>query len=131
MYLLDTNLCTGVLNGTPKAIQWLQSKTPQELALSSITVAELLFGARNSVRVEENLLTFRRFIVPYPIFSFDHLAAEEYGIIRANLKRQGTPIGDNDMLIASIALANDLILVTHNVREFARVPGLRYMDWNA
>jgi tRNA(fMet)-specific endonuclease VapC len=97
--------------------------------LCSIVLAELIFGARNSSRVEQNLRTIERFRAPFISLPFDDAAAEHYGAIRADLTRGGALIGPNDLMIAAIARANDLTLVTHNLSEFGRVTGLRIEDW--
>jgi tRNA(fMet)-specific endonuclease VapC len=79
--------------------------------------------------VTQNLDLLRRFLAPYVCLPFDDLCAEHYGLIRADLERAGAPIGASDLLIAATARAHDLVLVTHNVREFSRVVGLRLEDW--
>lgn len=89
----------------------------------------MLFGARNSTRVEANLGLLATFLAPFASAPFDDLAADHYARLRATLHRAGELIGPNDMLIAATALAHDLVLVTRNVKEFARIPGLRWIDW--
>jgi tRNA(fMet)-specific endonuclease VapC len=88
-----------------------------------------MFGARKSRRVDENLEGFGRLLQPFESAPFDDDAASHYGLIRAALEKAGTPIGANDLLVASIALARDFVLVTRNGREFSRVPGLRVEEW--
>lgn len=130
MFLLDTNTCIHLLNESQgNAQRNFLAHSPAELRLCSVVKAELLYGARHSQRVEPNLELLSRFFAPLESFPFDDRCAEEYGRLRQVLASQGTPIGPNDLMIASIALANDLILVTHNSDEFARVPGLRLVDW--
>lgn len=90
-----------------------------------MTKAELYYEARKSERVEHNLEILRRFFEPFVSLPFDDRAAEEYGLIRADLERAGTPIGPNDLLIAALARSRDLGLVSPNSREFGRVAGLR------
>ena len=90
---------------------------------------ELLFGARNSGKVDENLRRLEAFWSPLGSFAFDDLASAHYGEIRASLKRVGTPIGGNDLQIAAISRANDATLVTRNTDEFRRVVGLRVEGW--
>lgn len=132
MYLLDTNACIRFLNGTStRLVNQVQDRRPSQIALCSIVIGELEFGARNSERVEENLQTLHEFIAPFVSFPFDDRAAADYGRIRAGLRRRGEPIGANDLLIAAIARSNNLILVTHNTAEFSRVPGLDVEDWEA
>ncbi len=132
MYLLDTNVCIRLLNQSHESlIQKFRRLHPREIALSSIVKAELFYGARHSRRVEDNLQLLEQFFHPLLSFPFDDRCAEEAGLIRANLKDKGAPIGPNDVLIAATARANDAVLVTHNTREFSRVTGLRLVDWEA
>jgi tRNA(fMet)-specific endonuclease VapC len=132
MYLLDTNACIRVLNNTSAPLVGrLRAEDPSRVVLCSVTKAELLFGARRSSRVESNLRLLERFFAPFACLPFDDACAERYAVIRADLTGLGRPIGPNDLLIAAIALAHDLVLVTHNVKEFSRVIGLRVEDWEA
>jgi len=89
----------------------------------------LFYGAAKSANPEKTLTKQHTFLDLLASFPFDDMAAEKYSMIRAHLERQGTPIGTNDLMIASIALARDLTLVTHNTREFSRVPNLKIEDW--
>ena len=103
----------------------LEQLKPQDVILCSIVKAELLYGAQKS-RIRERMITgLTHFFEGFVSLPFDDRTAEAYGTIRADLERQGTPIGPNDLLIAAIALANGAILVTHNSREFSRVAGLK------
>lgn len=132
MFLLDTNACIEILNGSSPALAArLQATNPAEIRLCSIVKAELVYGARKSARVDANLSLLRRFFAPFVSLPFDDRCAEEAGLIRLDLERSGRPIGPNDLLIAATARAYDLTLVTHNVRELGRVPGLRVEDWEA
>lgn len=128
-YLLDTDAAIALIKGSEEAVEWLRGKRPEDIALSSVTKAELNFGARKSERVDRNLSVLSRFFEPFSSLPFDDRAAGEYGVIRADLERAGTPIGPNDLLIASVARSRDLILVTRNTREFERVAGLRVTSW--
>jgi tRNA(fMet)-specific endonuclease VapC len=129
-FLLDTNVCIGILTGrSPQAVERLRQISPSDVRIASVVRAELLFGARNSSRVEANLALLATFMEPFASVPFDDFAADYYGRIRADLHRAGELIGPNDMLIAATALAHDLVLVTRNVKEFGRVPGLRWVDW--
>lgn len=130
MILLDTNICIAFLNGSDASVfERLKSLSPGEVALCSIVKAELLFGARKSARVGQNLTRLNTFFKSMSSLDFDDRAAVHYGIVRAHLEAAGTPIGANDLLIASIALASDIALATRNVDEFVRVPGLRLAEW--
>jgi tRNA(fMet)-specific endonuclease VapC len=128
--LLDTNICIAFLNGSdPTVRDRLLAHPPDELTLCSVVKAELLYGARNSARVESNLQKLERFFEPFSSLEFGDDAAEWYGQIRAHLRRSGQLIGANDMMIAAIALAEDATLVTRNHDEFRRVVGLRLEAW--
>jgi tRNA(fMet)-specific endonuclease VapC len=130
MYLLDTNACIGILNNTSASlVACLRAHAPSEIRLCAVTKAELLFGARHSGRPSDNLRLLARFFEPFVSLSFDDACAERYGSVRADLATEGRMIGPNDLLIASVALAHDLTLVTHNLREFSRVSGLKIEDW--
>ncbi len=132
MYLLDTNACIRVLNGTsPSLIEHLRAVPRSLVRLSSVVKAELLFGARKSTRMAENLRLLERFFDTIASLPFDDRCAEKYGLLRNELDRAGTPIGPNDLLIAATARAHRAILVTHNVREFSRVAELRIEDWES
>ena len=129
-FLLDTNVCIGILTGrSPQAVEKLRQLAPSDVRVASVVRAELQFGARNSSRVEANLALLATFLAPFASVPFDDFAADYYGRIRADLHRAGELIGPNDMLIAATALAHDLVLVTRNVKEFGRVSGLRWVDW--
>ena len=130
MYLLDTNACIRVLNGSSAPlVARLRRQAPSEIGISSVTRAELLYGARRSARVAENLRLLADFFAPLVSLPFEDACAEQYGALRASLSAAGKPIGPNDLLIAATALAHNLTLVTHNLREFSRVTGLKVEDW--
>lgn len=130
MFLLDTNACLHVLNNTsPGVVVRFSAESPATLRLCSVVKAELLFGARKSNRVAKVLAGLDQFFRPLVSVPFDDECAQEYGRIRADLDRAGTPIGANDLLIAAIARRHDLTVVTHNVDEFTRVVGLPVEDW--
>ncbi len=129
-YLLDTNACIRILNGTsPALVERMRREDPSSIKLSSVVRAELLFGARKSSRVEQNLTLLSKFLAPFESLPFDDRAAEHYGLIRAELEREGRLIGPNDLLIAATARAHDAILVTRNTKEFSRVVALRIESW--
>ena len=130
LYLLDTNACIRVLNGSSAPlVARLRRQAPSEIGISSVTRAELLYGARRSARVAENLRLLAAFFAPLVSLPFEDACAEQYGALRASLSAAGKPIGPNDLLIAATALAHNLTLVTHNLREFSRVTGLKVEDW--
>lgn len=130
MLLLDTNICIAFLTGTDASVRTrLLAAAPGEVYLCSVVKAELIFGARNSGRVEHNLGRLQDFSASFESLPFDDRAAEFYGAVRAQLVREGRLIGGNDMLIAAIALAADATLVTRNTDEFRRIAGLRVEAW--
>ena len=130
IYLLDTNACIRYLNGrAPRVRNRLQSLRPDDIALCSVVKAELFVGAGKSTAPTRTLARLNTFMAPFTSLPFDDAAAEIYGRVRAHLEAAGTPIGPYDLQIAAIALVNNLILVTHNTREFSRVAGLQIEDW--
>lgn len=128
--MLDTNICIYAMKKKPeKVLQRLRKELDGGIGISSITLAELEYGMKRSsdpVRNEQALL---RFLAPLSVLPFGAAAASEYGEIRAYLQSKGTPIGPLDMLIAGHAKAENMILVTNNVREFERVPDLEIENW--
>ena len=132
MYLLDTNVCVRYLNGRSVAIRRrLEAIDLEEIAVCAIVKAELFYGAMRSNNPDQTLARQERFLRVFESLPFDDRAASISGRIRAQLAAAGTPIGPYDMQIAAIAIANNLTLVTHNVREFSRVEGLQIEDWEA
>ncbi len=107
----------------------LKQEDATQINLCSVVKAELLYGARKSERVEENLRVLESFFKPFVCLFFDDRCADYYGMIRAELAGSGMLIGPNDLMIAAIARAHDQVLVTHNTGEFSRVFGLRLEDW--
>ena len=132
MYLLDSNVCIRLLNEQHSGIQaQFMRHAPTEIYLCSIVKAELLFGARHSQRVEANLQRLELFFSPLGSLPFDDTCAQIYARIRQVLSMDGQLIGPNDMLIAATAMAHDMVLVTHNQKEFGRIAGLRLEDWES
>lgn len=129
-YLLDTNICIAIIRKkSPVAIRRLTQQAIANVAISTITIAELQFGGHKSAASQKNQGALEQFLIPFPFLDFDYDAAQAYGAIRAYLEAQGTPIGSLDTLLAAQALAHNLTMVTNNVNEFARVPKLRIEDW--
>jgi tRNA(fMet)-specific endonuclease VapC len=128
-YLLDTNIVIYVLKRRPVEVLAVFNANASRMAISSITLAELLHGAEKSTRVSENLAAIEDFSSRLDTLSYGAKAAQHYGAIRAALEKQGTPIGVNDLHIAGHARSEGLVLVTNNVSEFARVPALEVENW--
>jgi tRNA(fMet)-specific endonuclease VapC len=115
----------------PQLVQRFLQVSPADIALCSVVLAELFYGAHHGAasKLVANLALIARLQQRFVSLPFADGAAAEYGKIRAYLASQGAPIGPNDLMIASIALANGLTLVTHNTSEFSRVPSLKLEDW--
>ncbi|MFL5800263.1 MAG: type II toxin-antitoxin system VapC family toxin [Roseiflexaceae bacterium] len=129
-YLLDTNICVLLIRQkSPQVLAKLTSHAITDMALSAMTVAELQYGVQKSSQPAQNQQALEQFLLPLTILAFDAGDAIVYGQIRADLETQGLPIGALDTLIAAQAVRYNLILVTNNVREFARVPSLAIEDW--
>lgn len=132
IYLLDTNACIRLLNRSKENLAArFRATPPSRVRLCSIVKMELLSGARKSLKVAERLQKLRRFFAPIKSLPFDDACAEQAGTIRAELERAGLVLGPMDLLIAATALEFGATLVTHNAREFSRVPGLRWADWES
>jgi len=130
MYLLDSNICIDFMRGrAPMLRQRLQSSVPDLYKIPAIVAAELWCGAEKSKNPDKNRRIVSEFLFPFEIVPFDDSCAIEYGRIRAYLEQRGETIGPNDLLIAATASSCSAILVTNNVREFNRVPGLPVEDW--
>ena len=129
-YLLDTNICIYIINKKPASvIKRIQTKQPEQIAISTITQAELEYGIARSRNVDQNRIALLEFLFPFLLIDFDQMAAVQYGLIRASLESRGKPIGSMDMLLAAQARSRDLILVTNNEKEFHRIEGLRLENW--
>ncbi|MCH7745197.1 MAG: type II toxin-antitoxin system VapC family toxin [Chloroflexi bacterium] len=133
MYLLDTDILSNLIKRSPSTflIAKLASVPLEQQFTSSVTLGELIYGAyRLGDRARFLLDQIDQTLLPnLPVLPFDSAAARRYGEVRAQLERQGTPLADADLRIASIALTNDLIMVTGNVRHFQRVPDLSVENW--
>lgn len=129
-YMLDTNICIYSIKHKPEQVFLrLQEHEPEDICISSITYAELVHGVEKSQAVEKNRLALALLLANIEILNFDAAAAESYGKIRADLEKQGTPIGPLDMMIAGHAKSLGYIVVTNNTKEFHRVKGLKIENW--
>lgn len=128
--MLDTDTCIALIKRQPEAaLKKLRGKSVGQVGISSITLSELSFGAARSARPVQNFEALCEFLLPLEVAPYDDSCAFTYGEVRAALEMKGQPIGSLDTLIAAHGLALDAIVVTHNLREFARVDGLRLEDW--
>jgi tRNA(fMet)-specific endonuclease VapC len=125
--ILDSDHCVAVLRGHASLANRLSAS--EEIAVTAVTVGELVHGARKSARPDENLARLDMLVSALTVLPFDESAARRFGVLKADLERAGASIGDLDLQIASIVLQSDSSLVTHNRRHFERVPGLVIEDW--
>jgi len=136
-YMLDTNICIYLIKNKPECVlKRLKEHEYSEICISSVTYAELVHGVeksqaveKNRLAVEKNRLALAILLANIEIMNFDTLAAEEYGKIRADLEKAGTPIGPMDMMIAGHAKSLGYTIVTNNTKEFMRVSGLLIENW--
>ncbi len=130
--LLDTDICVELIRQrSPQILRRLKRYSPADVGVSSITLAELAYGAAKSAEPERNQTALNKFAGALEVAPFDDLAARQYGEIRAKLQKQGIVIRSLDMLIGAHAVSIGVTLVTHNTREFSRIQGLRLVDWIA
>jgi tRNA(fMet)-specific endonuclease VapC len=129
-YYLDTNICIYFLKGLfPQLKNKILSVNPDTIIIPSIVKAELLYGAEKSKNKEENLKKIYQFLLPFHIESFTDDETVLYAQIRNVLEKKGTPIGPDDLLIATIVLSHDCYLITNNTKEFSRIKNLKIEDW--
>jgi tRNA(fMet)-specific endonuclease VapC len=129
-YLLDTNACIRYINGRAPLLRLRLAQVPRsEIVISSVTKAELFYGSAKSQNPVLSRQKQDEFLSRFESLVFDDFVADTYGGIRSLLEKQGTPISHQDIQIAATALYHQLILVTHNTREFSRIPGLSLEDW--
>lgn len=130
MFLLDTNILSYWMRGNKAVISRIQQYSPAELSWTTITLAEILYGIEKSPhRKQERYSKVEQIRGLLDLYAFDQAAARAYATIRTQLEKQGTPISERDLQIASIAKAKNRIVVTHNVDEFTRVNQLHVQDW--
>ncbi|MCH2558834.1 MAG: tRNA(fMet)-specific endonuclease VapC [Alcanivorax sp.] len=128
-YMLDTNICIYTIKNRPAAVRAAFRERQGALCISSVTLMELIHGAERSARRRDNLEVVEGFAARLEVLEYGAEAAAHTGEVRAELAGAGTPIGPWDQMIAGHARSRALVLVTHNTREFDRVPGLRVEDW--
>jgi tRNA(fMet)-specific endonuclease VapC len=128
-YMLDTNICIYVIKTYPPRLRERFNRLAEQLCISSITLGELHYGVEKSARQLENLQAIEHFVARVEVLAFSSKAAAHHGQIRAELERVGRPAGGYDTLIGAHARSEGLIVVTNNVQEFERMPGLRVENW--
>ncbi|WP_266020116.1 type II toxin-antitoxin system tRNA(fMet)-specific endonuclease VapC [Brucella intermedia] len=129
VYMLDTNICIYVMKNYPPSVLERFNSLAEHLCISSITLGELHYGAQKSARREHNLMAIEHFVARLDVLPFAGKAAVHYGQVRAELERAGTPCGPHDMQIGAHARSEGLIIVTNNMCEFVRMPGVRAENW--
>jgi tRNA(fMet)-specific endonuclease VapC len=130
MYLLDTNTCIYIINRRPQdIINKISLHSPSDIKVSAVSVAEMEYGASKSKYREKNRNALKNFLSSFEIIPFNYKDAEIYGIIRAELERQGKPIGPYDMQLAAQALQRNYIFVTNNTKEFQQLKSLKLENW--
>lgn len=130
MYFLDTNTCIYYLNGKYESIKTkILTTSPNEILIPAIVKAELLLGANKSKNKKGNLEKVEKFLEPFEIIGFIDLMSYVYADIRFKTEKTGENVGPNDLFIAAIVKFNEGILVTHNIKEFKRIEGLKLEDW--
>ena len=128
-YMLDTNICIYVMKNYPPNLLGKFNTLAEQLCISSITLGELHYGAEKSARRADNLIAIQHFTARLEVLAFEAKAAAHYGQVRAELERAGAICGPHDMQIGGHARSEGLIVVTNNMREFSRMPGLRAENW--
>lgn len=129
-YLLDTDIVVYLMHRRSEAVAAKFARLrPVEVAISCVAFGELRYGAEKSAQRETSMVLLTRLLDRIAVLPLGGSASEAYGRVRAALEAKGTPLGNNDLWIAAHALAANLTLVTNNVREFARVPGLKLENW--
>jgi tRNA(fMet)-specific endonuclease VapC len=128
-YLLDSNIVIYVLKRRPKEVLDIFNTNASRMAISTITLSELMYGAEKSINIDKNLEAVEEFVSHLEVLPYDAKASQHYGQIKAALEKKGQIIGENDIHIAAHAISHGLILVSNNVREFKRVPNLALDNW--
>ena len=128
-FLLDTNIVIYVLKRRPLEVLKIFNANASRMAISSITLSELIYGAEKSANIAKNLEAIEDFVSHLEVLPYDARASQHYGQIKAALEKKGKIIGENDIHIAAHAISQGLILVTNNLKEFKRVPNLALENW--
>lgn len=128
-FMFDTDFCVRIVKRLSPTLSGRFEREAQRICISTVVLGELTYGAEKSARRAENLAAVSAFVARLPVLDFDRRAAEHFGELRAELAKLGQPIGPYDTMIAAHARSQGLVLVTGNVREFSRVPGLRVETW--
>ena len=128
-YIIDSDILIYFLKGKKEVVEQLTQITPSSLYTTRINYTELIYGAYNSARIEENLVRVKPFLENFQILEFDKDASDIFAKTKAILKKKGEIIQDMDLMIASIALSHDYVLVSNNIKHFKRIDGLDLVGW--
>lgn len=130
MYMLDTNTCIYVIKKRPpEVLHRFEAVANEQICISVVTQAELQYGVERSAKIAHNQRILDEFVARLSVWPWDQDAVSHYGRIRRHLEQKGTPIGNMDLLIAAHGLSKGCTLVTNNIKEFKRVPGLKTANW--
>ena len=129
-YIVDSDILIYFLKKHPQVTQKFEATDPGQIGTTIINYAELLFGAYNSAKVQQNLSSIKSFLETISIINFDKNAGEIFAQLKTNLRKSGKVIADLDLIIASICLSNDFILVTNNTKHFSRIEELKIENWS-
>ena len=130
-YIVDSDILIYFLKQHPQVTQKFGTTDPDQIGTTIINYAELLFGAYNSAKVQQNLKNIKSFLETISIINFDKNAGEIFAQLKTNLRKSGKVIADLDLIIASICLSNDFILVTNNIKHFGRIEELKIENWSS
>ena len=128
-YMLDTNIAIYTIKNKPSEVREAFKAHDGQLCISAVTLMELMYGAEASAAVERNLRDIEGFAARLDVFPYDNEAAAHTGQLRAELRKIGRPIGPYDEMIAGHARSRGLVVVTHNIKQFENVPGIRLTNW--
>ena len=129
-YIVDTDILIYFFKNNKKVVNKFSKISNENIFTTIINYTELLFGAYNSINVEQNLKKFKSFLEDINVLDFDKAAAEKFSQLKTKLKREGNLIEDLDLMIASICLVNNFVLVTNNTKHFSRIEGLSVENWS-
>jgi tRNA(fMet)-specific endonuclease VapC len=129
-YIVDTDILIYFFKNNKKVVEKFSGISNENIFTTIINYTELLFGAYNSIKVEQNLKIFKSFLEDINVLDFDKAAAEKFAQLKTTLKREGNLVEDLDLMIASICLVNNFVLVTNNTKHFSRIEGLSVENWS-
>ena len=128
-YMLDTNIAIYTIKNKPSEVREAFKAHDGQLCISAVTLMEMMYGAEASAAVERNLRDIEGFAARLDVLPYDNEAAAHTGQLRAELRKIGRPIGPYDEMIAGHARSRGLVVVTHNIKQFENVPGIRLANW--